>query len=78
MEGNKVLRVDATSETVDLGGQKMAATNVPPQHGAPFLFHLRSVPFGFTKETFPTAFEGLLVDPNMSQVILANHECHDK
>ena len=34
----------------------------------PFLSRLRRVPFGFTKETFPTAIEGLVVDPKILEV----------
>ena len=44
----------------------------------PFLFRFRRVLFGFTKETFPTALEGLLVDPNIIEVSVANHKCCDK
>ena len=47
-------------------------------HGTPFLFHLRRFPSEVTKETLPTALEGLLVDPNIIEVSVANHECRDK
>ena len=30
-----------------------------------------------TKETFPTALEGLLVDPNIIEVSVANHNYRD-
>ena len=48
--------------------QKVATIQVAALPCTPFLFRLRRVPFGFTKETFPTALEGLLVDPNILEV----------
>ena len=35
---------------------------------------MRRFPFGFTKETFPTALKRLLVDPNIVEVSVANHK----
>ena len=48
--------------------QKVTTIQVAALPCTPFLFRLRRVPFGFTKETFPTALEGLLVDPNILEV----------
>ena len=78
VEGEKVLGVHAEWETTASGRQKMATIQVAALHGTPFLFHLRRVPSRFTKETFPTALEGLLVDPNIMGVSVANHGCRDK
>ena len=58
--------------------QKVATIQVAALPCTPFLFRLRRVPFGFTKETFPTALEGLLVDPNILEVSVVNYKCRDK
>ena len=55
----------------------MATIQVAALHGTPFLFHLRGILSEFTKETFPSALEGVLVDPNIIEVSVANHECRD-
>ena len=57
--------------------QKVATIQVAALPCTPFLFRLRRIPFGFTKETFPTALEGLLVDPNIIEVSVANHNYRD-
>ena len=48
--------------------QKVATIQVAAFPCTSFRFRLPGVPFGFTKETFPTALEGLLVDPNIIEV----------
>jgi len=58
--------------------QKVATIQVAALPCTPFLFRFRRVLFGFTKKTFPTALEGLLVDPNIIEVSVANHKCRDK
>ena len=58
--------------------QKVATIKVAALPCALFLFRLRRVPFGFTKETFATALEGLLVDPNILEMSVAKHMCRDK
>ena len=58
--------------------QKVATIQVAALPFTPSLFRLRRVPFRFTKETFPTALEGLLVDPKVIEVSVANHKCRDK
>ena len=58
--------------------QQVATIQVAPLPCMPFLSRLRRVPFGFTKETFPTALEGLLVGPNIIEVSVANYKCRDK
>ena len=58
--------------------QKVATIRVAALPCTPFLFRLRGVPFGFTKETFPSDLKGLLVDPNIIEVSVANHKCRDK
>ena len=57
---------------------KVATIQVAALPCTPFLFRLRRVPFGFTKETFPADLEGLLVDPNILEVSVADHKCRDK
>ena len=57
--------------------QKMATIQVAALPRTPFLFRLRRIPFGFTKETFSTALEGLLVDPNIIEGSVANHKHRD-
>ena len=39
---------------------------------------LDEVPFGFTKGTFPTALQGLLVNPNIIEVSVGHREGRDK
>ena len=58
--------------------QKVVTIRVAALPRTPFLFRLRMVPFGFTTETFPTALEGLFVDPNIIEVSVANYKCRDK
>ena len=56
-----------------MGKQKVALTQAVALHGTPFFFHFRRVPSGFTKKrTFLTAHEGLLTDPNIIEVSIAN------
>ena len=57
--------------------QKVAIIQVATLLCTPFLFRLRRILSGFTKETFPTALEGLLVDPNIIEVSVANHKYRD-
>ena len=52
--------------------QKVAAIQVAALPCTRFLFCLRRVLFRFTKETFPTALKGLLVDPNIIEVSVAS------
>ena len=58
--------------------QKVVTIQVAALPCTPFLFRLRRGPFGFTKETFPSALKGLLVDLDMIEVSVANHKCRDK
>ena len=75
VEGDNVVGVHAEWETAasaksgDHPGSALPCT--------PFRFRLRRIPFGLTKETFPTALDGLLVDPNMIEVSVANHKNRD-
>ena len=65
-------------ETAASGRQKVASIQVAALPCTRFLFCLRRVLFRFTKETFPTALEGLLVDPNILEVSVVNYKCRDK
>ena len=58
--------------------QKVATIQAAVLPCTPFLFRPRRVPFEFTTETFPTALEGLPVDPNIIEVRVVNHKYRDK
>ncbi|CAN0475977.1 unnamed protein product, partial [Laminaria digitata] len=47
---------------------KVTTIQVAPLHGTHFLFHLQRIPFGLTKERFPTSLDGLLADANTLKV----------
>ena len=76
VEGDKILRVHAEWKTAVR--QKVATIQAAALPCTPFLFRLLRVPFGLTKETFPTALESLLVYPNIIEVSVANRKCRDK
>ena len=76
VEAGKVFRVHAEWETIASEKSGNHLGSCPALY--PFLFRLRRIPFGFTKETSHTALEGLPVDPNIIEVRVVNHKYRDK
>ena len=72
LEGKQVLGMNAEWETNALGRQQVATIQIAPLNGTPFLFHLQRGKSGFTKKTFPPALKGLLADPNIIKVGVAD------